>query len=167
MMQFQNQFAAVEMATPLERMGSWKISPMMTQPAGPQVLAGLLARVNCEGKEWLDRYSRREEKDEQADEDDQHVARRARVFRRRADDGDDELGDGHADGTPDEQWATAELFDGVEGDGRGADVDDCCDHGDQEGILQADGLEEGRVVVCAQVGYHSSFPCGSRMTYRR
>jgi hypothetical protein len=38
MMQFQNQLAAVEMATPLERMGSWKISPMMTQPAGPQVL---------------------------------------------------------------------------------------------------------------------------------
>lgn len=37
-MQFQNQLAAVEMATPLERMGSWKISPMMTQPAGPQVL---------------------------------------------------------------------------------------------------------------------------------
>lgn len=38
MMQFQNQLAAVEMATPLERMGSWKISPIMTQPAGPQVL---------------------------------------------------------------------------------------------------------------------------------
>lgn len=38
MMQFQNQLAAVEMATPLERIGSWKISPMMTQPAGPQVL---------------------------------------------------------------------------------------------------------------------------------
>lgn len=39
MMQFQNQLAAVEMATPLDRMGNWKISPMMTQPAGPQVLA--------------------------------------------------------------------------------------------------------------------------------
>jgi hypothetical protein len=38
MMQFQNQLAAVEIATPLERMGSWKISPMMTQPAGPQEL---------------------------------------------------------------------------------------------------------------------------------
>jgi hypothetical protein len=38
MMQFQNQFEAVEIATPLERMGSWKISPMMTHPAGPQVL---------------------------------------------------------------------------------------------------------------------------------
>lgn len=38
MIQFQNQLAAVEMATPLERMGSWKISPMMTQPAGPHVL---------------------------------------------------------------------------------------------------------------------------------
>jgi hypothetical protein len=37
-MQFQNQFDAVEMATPLERMGSWKISPIMTHPAGPQVL---------------------------------------------------------------------------------------------------------------------------------
>lgn len=37
-MQFQNQFAAVEMATPLDRMGSWKISPIITQPAGPQVL---------------------------------------------------------------------------------------------------------------------------------
>lgn len=39
MMQFQNQFEAVERATPLLRMGSWKISPMTTHAAGPHVLA--------------------------------------------------------------------------------------------------------------------------------
>lgn len=39
MMQFQNQLLAVLKLTPFARIGSWKISPMTTQAAGPQVLA--------------------------------------------------------------------------------------------------------------------------------
>jgi len=38
-MQFQNQLEAVDMATPLERMGRGKISPIETQAVGPQVEA--------------------------------------------------------------------------------------------------------------------------------
>ena len=67
---------------------------------------------------------------------------------RDTDDGDKELADQHAERTPDEQWSTAELLDGVEGDGGGAHVDECEDEGDQEGV--ADGtsrLEEGSRVV--------------------
>ena len=39
MIQFQSQLEAVESATPLDRMGIGKISPMTTQAAGPQVEA--------------------------------------------------------------------------------------------------------------------------------
>src|SRR6478609_2780547 len=39
MMQFQSQLEAVERATPRERMGRGKISPMQTQAPGPQVEA--------------------------------------------------------------------------------------------------------------------------------
>ena len=39
MMVFQSQFEAVERATPRERMGRGKISPMRTQAPGPQVEA--------------------------------------------------------------------------------------------------------------------------------
>ena len=39
MIQFQNQFAAVDRPTPRERIGSGKHSPTMTQPTGPQVAA--------------------------------------------------------------------------------------------------------------------------------
>lgn len=65
-----------------------------------------------------------------------------------ADDGDDELADDHAEGTPDEQGATAEALDGPEGDGGGDDVDDGGDHGDEEGVLDgAEVLEEGGAEV--------------------
>lgn len=39
MMVFQSQFEAVERATPRERMGRGKISPMRTHAPGPQVEA--------------------------------------------------------------------------------------------------------------------------------
>lgn len=78
MMQFQNQLEAVEMATPLERMGSWKISPIMTHPAGPQVLWHCQLTISNELDGFLD--LRGEEKDEQTHEDDQDIAGRSRVF---------------------------------------------------------------------------------------
>lgn len=65
-----------------------------------------------------------------------------------ADDGDDELADYHAEGTPQEQGPTTDLLDGPEGDWGGADVDDCGDHGQQEGVLdRAQLLEEGGTKV--------------------
>jgi hypothetical protein len=95
---------------------------------------------------------RGEEEDEKTHENDQDVAGRFRVFRDGADDGDDKLADRHADSAPDEQRAPTEPLNGVEGDGRRADVDDGGDDGDQERILQADRLEErGVVVLCVCV----------------
>lgn len=41
MMQFHSQLEAVERATPLERIGRGKTSPMTTQAPGPQVVAKL------------------------------------------------------------------------------------------------------------------------------
>ena len=52
-------------------------------------------------------------------------------------DGNEELADQHAKGTPDEQRTTTPLLNGVEGDRGGADVDKGEDHRDQEGV--ADG----------------------------
>lgn len=64
------------------------------------------------------------------------------------DDGDDELADGHAEGTPEEDGAAAEALDGPEGDGGGEHVDDGEDHGNQELVRDgASGLEEGSGVV--------------------
>lgn len=115
-MQFQNQFAAVEMATPLERMGSWKISPIITQPAGPHVLfwTSVIIRSNKKKKANL----RREEENEKTHEHDQNVTGRSRIFRSSADDGDDEFANCHAHCSPDEEGATAEFLDRVEGYGR-------------------------------------------------
>jgi hypothetical protein len=64
------------------------------------------------------------------------------------DDGDQELADQHAQCTPDQEWATAELLDSVEGDRGRAYIDQGEDQGDQEGV--ADGtsrLEKGCRVV--------------------
>lgn len=64
------------------------------------------------------------------------------------DDGDDELTDQHAQGTPDEQRSSTELFNSVERDRSGADVDNGEDHrGDERVIDGTGGLQEsGRVV---------------------
>ena len=51
-----------------------------------------------------------------------------------ADDADDELRDDHSGGADKEELAAAEAFDGPEGQGRGADVDEGGDEGDQEGV---------------------------------
>ena len=63
-------------------------------------------------------------------------------------DGDDELANQHAEGTPEEDGAATEALDGPEGDGGGEHVDDGEDHGDQELVLDGTGgLEEGGGVV--------------------
>ncbi len=54
-------------------------------------------------------------------------------------DGDEELADEHTEGTPNEERSTTESFDGVEGDGGGADVDEGEDQGDQEGVRDGAG----------------------------
>jgi hypothetical protein len=64
------------------------------------------------------------------------------------DDGDEELADQHAQCTPDQEWATTELLNSVEGDRRRAHIDQGEDERDQECV--ADGtsrLQEGGRVV--------------------
>lgn len=89
-----------------------------------------------------------EEEDVDADEGD-HGGDGARVVAvGDADDGDEELADDHAQGTPEEEGATADLLNGVEGEGGGEDVDDGGDHGEEEGVLDcAELLEEGGAEV--------------------
>lgn len=63
-------------------------------------------------------------------------------------DGDDELADDHAEGTPEEERTTTDLLNGPEGKGGGAHVDNGGDHGEQEGVLDcAELLEEGGTEV--------------------
>ena len=58
--------------------------------------------------------------------------------------GDDELADHHAQGTPQQQRATADLLDGVEGERCRKHVDNGGDHAQQEGVLDGTQLlEEG------------------------
>ena len=64
------------------------------------------------------------------------------------DDGNKELADQHAKGTPDEERTTSELLNGVERDGSRADVDKGEDQGDQEGVADGTGRgQEGGGVV--------------------
>lgn len=69
------------------------------------------------------------------------------IFRRSAggntNDGDNELHDDHSRASDDEDLAATEAFDGPEGDGGRADVDEGCDEGDEERVLdRAQGGEE-------------------------
>src|SRR3569833_180782 len=71
---------------------------------------------------------------------------------RDADDGDEELADQHAQGTPDEDGAAAEALDGPEGNRGREDVDQREDQGHQEDVLDgARGLQEGGRVVKKKV----------------
>ena len=89
----------------------------------------------------------REEGDVEADEGDHGRDGSVVVVRGFArgdtDDPDDELHDDHSCASDDEDLATTEAFDRPEGDGGGADVDEGCDEGDQEGVVnRAEGFEE-------------------------
>jgi hypothetical protein len=64
-----------------------------------------------------------------------------------ADNGDDELRDAHAHGTPEEDGAATPFFDGVEARQGGADVDAVGDETDGEGVLEAGVLEELGAIV--------------------
>ena len=60
------------------------------------------------------------------------------------DDSDDEFTDEHSQGPPNQQRATSEPLDGVEGDGSRADVDQGCNKADEEGVRDGpELLEEG------------------------
>lgn len=77
-----------------------------------------------------------------------------------ADDADDELRDDHSGGADDEELAATEAFDGPEGQGGGADVDEGGDEGDQEGVidraqtLEEDGAEVEDEVDAGQLLHH-------------
>lgn len=68
------------------------------------------------------------------------------------DDGDEELADEHPESSVDEERATTESLDSVEGDRGGADVDDGEDHGDEErvGDSTSRSEERSRVVEAAK-----------------
>jgi len=67
-------------------------------------------------------------------------------------DGDKELADQHAKGTPDEKRATTELLNGVERDRSRADVDESKDQRNQKGVADsAGGLQEWSRVVKDEV----------------
>lgn len=92
---------------------------------------------------------RGKEEDVDADKDNQDNVGRVRAGRGSADNGDDELAHQHAEGAVDEQRATANLFNGPEGDGGRDDVDDVGDDGDEKRVFNTDLLEEGGAVVAA------------------
>lgn len=80
-----------------------------------------------------------EEEDVNADESDfrPHGGGVGSIGRPR--DRNDEFADHHSEGTPDQERATTEALDGVEGNRGGADVDEGGDEADEEGV--ADGAE--------------------------
>lgn len=75
-------------------------------------------------------------------------------------DGHDELHDNHTGGTDDEELASTESLDGVEGNGRGAYIDEGGDKRDQERVLdraeggKEDGTEVEDEVYTGQLLHH-------------
>lgn len=67
------------------------------------------------------------------------------------DDGDEELADEHTESSVDEERATTESLDSVEGDRGGADVDDGEDHGDEERVGDSTSRSEERSGVVEAV----------------
>ena len=66
----------------------------------------------------------------------------------RADNGNDELADDHAQSTPDEKGAATESLNGPERDRGGANIDEGGDKADKEGVAdRPELLEEGRSEV--------------------
>ena len=66
----------------------------------------------------------------------------------RSGDGDDEFAHHHAQRSPDQQRTTPKSLNGVEGDGRGAHIDQGGDEADEERVAdRAELLEEGRTEV--------------------
>jgi hypothetical protein len=56
----------------------------------------------------------------------------------------DELANDHAQGTPEEQGTASDFFHCVEGYWGGEYVDDCCDHADEEWIVDGSELDGSR-----------------------
>src|SRR5271170_4882742 len=144
MAQLSSQFEAVVIDRPLARAFNGKISPAPTR----QQLANSPiseARTGNDPRAGSPRAS--EEEDVDAHERDQRLVGVLIIRLRRANRGDNELGNGHADSTEHEQRPTAPLLDEVEaGNGR-ADVDGTGDHGDNERIADAGVQEVGSSVI--------------------
>ena len=108
MMQFQNQLLAVESATPRERIGRGKISPITTQAAMRECSVSKPSRAkDIQEKEGLTRTpSGGKEEDVEADEGNLSSDSSRIIFRQTAlgntDNADDELADNHTHGTPDQ-----------------------------------------------------------------
>lgn len=62
-------------------------------------------------------------------------------------DGDDEFANAHRDSAPEQQAATSEFLDHVEGSRGSRHIDNVHDGRNQEGVLKANLLEEGGSVV--------------------
>ena len=94
-----------------------------------------------------------EEEDVHAAEDDEHEVGGGGGGVAGPHGGDGEFAGGHAEGAVDEEGAAAEALDGVEGDGGADDVDEVVDDADDEGLADADDLEEGGVVAGGVSGW--------------
>ena len=154
---FQSQLEAVDRATPRERIGRGKTSPMTIcgyaisgeyLQARHFVSSYPCARSPCGG----------EEENEDGDEGNLSidsgnvvgdgvagsVAVRFVEADSNANDGDEKLANHHCTSAIDEERATTEFLHGVEGDGSRADIDECKDQGDQECVADGTGgLQEG------------------------
>jgi len=123
------------------------------------------AGANADGEDLTDDYpgtrspSSREEEDEEANErylsvDSRDVVRDCCADSvddvglvetdSDTDDGNNELADQHAEGTPDEEWATSNSLDRPEGDRSRQHVDEGEDEGDQERVLNGTGRLQER-----------------------
>ena len=111
------------------------------------------ARSNWEGEDLSDDHPRTgtpggsEEGDVEADEGNHGGNSSMIIFLRPAggntNDADNELHNDHSRASDDEDPAAAEAFDGPKGDWGRADVDEGCDEGDEERVLdRAEGFEE-------------------------
>jgi hypothetical protein len=103
--------------------------------------------------DWAPRAG--EEEDVDADECDQRLLGRLVVDTGNgSSDCNDELANGHTNGTEEQEVAATPLLNEVETGKGGSDVDTGCDHGNDEGVAETSVLEERSTVVnCCIISY--------------
>jgi hypothetical protein len=149
MIQFQSQLEAVDKATPRDRIGRGKISPMRTQ--APDIINFFFFR------EWIWRKLTRtpgscEKEDVDANEGDlrgnSSVVVLTLTTGSNTNDTNNELADQHAESSPDEDGTTSVTLNDVERDRSRADIDQSGDETDEEGVRnRAQSLEESGTKV--------------------
>lgn len=115
MMQFQNQFEATDRATPWERIGrlSCKLALCMADSRLRGAILYLRKHFTHDDPcAWTP--GRCEEENVDANKDNLSLDDSCVATTRNADNANDELANYHASSAPDEEWTSAEFFDGPE-----------------------------------------------------